>query len=166
MPYLIDGHNLIAALPDIDLSDENDEALLVIKLRGFAVRKKTKCTVIFDRGLPGGASKLSTNSVRAVFAAAGRSSADALIKRRIDRTRDARNWTLVSSDREIRDYARWKGMRDMSAAEFTELLRPNARVPSTPAESEKPMPSEDDTSLWLKRFGEHGSEDRDRDGEA
>ena len=35
MPYLIDGHNLIACLPDISLDDPNDEAQLVNKLKGF-----------------------------------------------------------------------------------------------------------------------------------
>ncbi|MCY3780056.1 MAG: NYN domain-containing protein [Chloroflexi bacterium] len=161
MPYLIDGHNLIAALPDIDLADENDEAKLLIKLKGFSARKKTRLTVIFDGGLPGGASALSSHSVKVVFAAAERSSADALIKGRIDNTRDARNWTLVSSDRELRDHARWKGMRNMSAAEFAELLRTNDRSQPVGAEPEKPSPSEDDTALWLKHFGEHESEDRD-----
>ena len=154
MPFLIDGHNLIAALPDIDLADENDEAMLVIKIRGFAARKKTKCTVIFDHGVPGGASRLSTNSVKVVFAAAEHSNADALIKRRIRNTRDAGNWTLVSSDREICDYARSKRMRQMSAAEFAGMLQRNEQAEPRRAEAEKPTPSEDDTALWLRRFGE------------
>ena len=38
MPYLIDGHNLIAKLPDIDIADPNDEAKLVTRLRGFAAK--------------------------------------------------------------------------------------------------------------------------------
>ncbi len=154
MPYLIDGHNLIAALPDVDLADENDEAKLVIKLRGFAARKKTKCTVIFDQGLPGGASKLSTSSVTVIFAAARRSNADALIKARIARIRDARNWTLVSSDRELRDYARGKRMRQLSAADFAMRLQAGPEERAKPEDSGKPTPSEEDTALWLKQFGE------------
>ena len=161
MPYLIDGHNLIAALPDVDLAEENDEAKLLIKLKGFSARKKTRLTVIFDGGLPGGASTFSTKSVKVVFAAAEQSSADTLIKRRIDNIRDARNWTLVSSDLELRAHARWKGMRNMPAAEFAELLRVKGRSQTERAEPEKPSPSEDDTALWLKRFGEQGREDRD-----
>ena len=154
MPFLIDGHNLIAALPDIDLADEDDEAKLVIKIRGFAARRQTKCTVIFDHGLPGGASRLSTNSVKVVFAAAARSNADALIKRRISKMRDAGNWTLVTSDREIRASARRQGMRQMSAEAFARLLGPKERAKVSGGEPEKPTPSEDDTALWLRHFGE------------
>lgn len=154
MPYLIDGHNLIAALPDIDLADENDEAKLVIKLRGFAVRQKTKCTVIFDHGLPGGASKLSTSSVNVIFAAAHHADADALIKARINKLRDARNWTLVSSDREIRAYARDKGMRQLSAVDFAKRLNAGAGGTAKPHDGEKPTPSDEDTALWLTQFGE------------
>ena len=154
MPYLIDGHNLIAALPDIDLADEHDEARLVIKLRGFAARHKTKCAVIFDHGLPGGASALSTSAVKVSFASAHHSSADALIKRRIKSIRDPGNWTLVSSDRDIRDYARGRRMRSQSAADFATRLGQAARQKSNAGESEKPSPSEDDTALWLKQFGE------------
>ena len=161
MPYLIDGHNLIAALPDIDLAEEHDEAKLLIKLKGFCARGKAQCTVIFDGGLPGGASSLSTKSVRVFFAAAEQSSADRLIKRRIDKLRDARNWTLVSSDRELRDYARWKGMRNIPAAEFADLLRAKERMQPRRAQTEKPSPSADDTALWLKRFGEQESETND-----
>jgi hypothetical protein len=52
MPYLIDGHNLIHYMDDIRLGDPNDEAELVIKLRGFCARRKKKAVVIFDQGLP------------------------------------------------------------------------------------------------------------------
>jgi len=33
MPYLIDGHNLIAQMPGFSLSDPDDEARLVLRLR-------------------------------------------------------------------------------------------------------------------------------------
>ena len=50
MPHLIDGHNVIAALPDIDLEDEHDEAKLVLKLRAWTGRRHRKAIVIFDGG--------------------------------------------------------------------------------------------------------------------
>ena len=154
MPYLIDGHNLIAALPDIDLADDNDEAQLVLKLRGFAARQKTKCAVVFDGGLPGGASRLSTSTVQVVFASAQRSDADSLIKRRIAKLPDPRNWTLVSSDRELRSSAHSRRMPQLSAQQFAELLRQPQQARNDSAETEKPDPSADDTELWLKQFGD------------
>ena len=153
MPFMIDGHNLISALPDINLSDENDEAQLVLKLRGFAVRSKTKCTVIFDAGLPAGVSGLSTNAVKVVFASE-RSSADAVIRRRISQTRDANNWTLVSSDRAIVDHARRNGMRQISSFEFARHLGRSDRSTPESADAEKPTPSDDDIDHWLEQFGE------------
>ena len=41
MFYLIDGHNLIGQLADIDLDDPNDESLLVQKLNGWTSRTRT-----------------------------------------------------------------------------------------------------------------------------
>ena len=153
MPYLIDGHNLIASLPDIDLADPNDEAKLVLKLRGFAARKKTKCTVIFDHGLPGGASQLSTRSVKVIFAAAEHSNADSLIKRRIRLTPDASNWTLVSSDREILNYARPHRMRQMSAAEFARELRRDEGRQKSNDTMDSPSQTEAEIDEWLDIFG-------------
>ena len=54
MPFLIDGHNVIAALPDIDLEDPHDEAKLVLKLRAWTGQARRKAIVIFDGGIPGG----------------------------------------------------------------------------------------------------------------
>lgn len=122
MPYLIDGHNLISHLPDLDLADPHDEAKLVLKLRGFCARTRKKITVIFDEGLPGGTSGLTTHSVKVIFASSKRQNADTLIRQRIAKTRDAKNWTLVSSDNEVLDSARMHGMKGMKAADFADLL--------------------------------------------
>lgn len=153
MPYLIDGHNLIAKLPDIDLSDPDDEAKLVNKLKGFVARRRTTCTVIFDGGLPGGASTLSTRSVKVIFAAAHHADADALIKRRIHKTRDARNWTLVTSDRKILAEARSQRMRQMSAADFARELARGARTRSHGEEAEPPPQTDEEIDEWLDIFG-------------
>ena len=52
MHYLIDGHNLIGALPDISLEDPDDEVKLILVLRSWAVaRRRREVTVIFDGGL-------------------------------------------------------------------------------------------------------------------
>src|SRR5262245_17638894 len=91
MPYLIDGHNLIARLPDINLADPHDEAELVLRLRSFAARSKKQCVVIFDQGLPGGQSSLSTHSVKVIFATAFQTTADRIIQERIHHTPDAPN---------------------------------------------------------------------------
>lgn len=158
MPYLIDGHNLIHYLEDILLDDPHDEAKLVIKLRGFCARWRKKVTVIFDHGLIGGYSRLSTPSVTVIFARAYHTNADRIIRERIKRTRDIKGWVIVSSDNEILDEARRVGMRGMKSAEFAEKMT----RPSTPnlhkGENPSVMVSEKEIAEWLTIFGVDGDE--------
>lgn len=163
MPFLIDGHNLIAHLPDIELDDPDDEAKLVIKLRGFAARTRKKCIVIFDEGLPGGTSSLTTHSVLVVFASSKRTNADRIIMERISDIRDAPNWTVVSSDNEVLDAATIAGMRPMRCISFAEMLtRPRDPKPH-PGINENVMVSAKEVEEWMQVFG---ISDKDELGDA
>lgn len=159
MPYLIDGHNLIGALPDIDIADPDDEAKLLIKLKGFAARKRAKCTVVFDGGLPGGASSMSSRSVTVIFASARHSNADALLKRRIATIRDVKGWTVVSSDREVADYAKRRRMRQLTAQEFAREMERPAAAQSADDVDEKPAPSQADVDEFMSLFGADEAEE-------
>ena len=153
MPFLIDGHNLIAHLPDIELDDPDDEAKLVIKLRGFAARTRKKCIVVFDEGLPGGTSALTTHSVHVVFASSKRTNADRIIMERISEIRDASNWTVVSSDNEVLDAATIAGMRPMRCISFAEILtRPRDPKPHQGI-NENVMVSAKEVEEWMQVFG-------------
>lgn len=151
MPYLIDGHNLIGKLPDITLGEANDEAKLVIKLRGFAARTRKKCIVVFDSGLPGGRSPLSNSPVEVIFASSPRN-ADRLLIRRIEDMPDPRNWILVSSDHMIQDVAKRRGMQVMTSDTFAPLLR----LPKAPIPDDKPLKdvyvSPAEVEEWLRLF--------------
>jgi hypothetical protein len=150
MPYLIDGHNLIGQLPDISLEDPNDEAKLVQKLVGFAARSRSQCVVVFDQGLPGGQSSMSTHSVRVIFASSQHSTADKVMIERINNTQDVAEWTVVSSDQAVVDTARRRGMKILRAPEFTRLLnRPRGKQD----ESVEVYPSAEEVEEWLKLFG-------------
>ena len=154
MPYLIDGHNLIARLPDIDLEDPDDEAKLVIKLRGFVAKNGKKCTVVFDGGIPAGFSKMSNKSVSVYFAAAERSNADEVIRKRIKKIPDGRNWTLVSSDNEVLDFGRRHKMRIKTSSEFVEELKRKPRVQDSRGDQTHVVVSKDEVDEWLDIFGE------------
>ena len=150
MPYLIDGHNLIGKIPGLSLDDPHDEAKLVERLKAFMMRKRKRCTVVFDRGLPGGTSRdLSTHSVKAVFAHGG-TTADRII---IERIRDARNpagLIVVSADREILDVAERRGARVISPAVFAAELE--ARPVPNDADPNPHVPP-DEVERWLRIFG-------------
>jgi len=149
MPFLIDGHNVIAALPDIDLEDPDDEAQLVMKLRAWTGREGRKAIVIFDGGIPGGPSRvLSSPEVRVVFAAKHHSTADRIIEERLSSLPDASNWTVVSSDHEVLDNARMAGAKTLSAQAFVERLNQSLEV-----KKEKPEGvSAAEVEMWLDVF--------------
>ena len=151
MPFLIDGHNVIAALRDIELEDPDDEAKLVMKLRAWSARVRRKAIVVFDGGLPGGPSPtLSSADVKVVFAARHHTNADRIIGERLKQLPDAPNWTVVSSDHEILDDARMIGARTLTAQAFAEDLE---RPPV--AEKEKPDAiSSAEVEEWLEIFQE------------
>ena len=121
MPYLIDGHNLIGQLPDISLDDPNDEALLVQKLTAFVARTGKRCVVVFDYGLPGGRSRMSTRAVQVVFASQ-RSTADRVMIERLGKLKDPRNWVVVSSDNDVLEAARLRKMQTLTSPDFAALM--------------------------------------------
>ena len=154
MPFLIDGHNLIARLHDISLDDPDDEAKLVLKLRGFAARTRKQCIVVFDQGLPGGMSSLSTRSVKVIFAASVHSNADRVIMERIRHTPDPRNWTVVSSDNEVLDAARNHSMQAMHCRDFADKLESPLRQAPAPGEAVHVQLSAAEIAEWLEVFGD------------
>ncbi len=149
MPYLIDGHNLIGALPDIELTDPHDEAKLVLKLRSWAARKRTRIVVVFDGGLPGGRSRtLSGGPIEAIFAAKGHTIADRVIISRLRRLPDPANWTVVSSDHEVLNFARRRGARCLTAQAFAEQLEPHLEAPTKPEGKLSPQEIADFLALF------------------
>ncbi|HUN08771.1 MAG TPA: NYN domain-containing protein [Aggregatilineales bacterium] len=154
MVYMIDGHNLIAKLPDITLDDPDDEAKLVQKLIGFCARTKQQCVVVFDYGLPGGVSRMSTRSVQVVFASA-RSNADRVIMERLKKVPDPRGWTVVTSDNDVATTARMCRMKTMHAEDFARLLErpPNKMVAVDAGEAADVKLSDDEVDEWMDLFG-------------
>lgn len=148
MPYLIDGHNLIGKMSGASLSDPDDEARLVQRLRAHFASLGKKAVVIFDRGLPGGSSRWSTPLVEVRFAPAPKR-ADDLILERLRRLPDVKNWTVVSSDREVMDSAQRLGARVLRSEHFANEL---ARRPDEPDSKKSGMPNEDEVQYWEDLF--------------
>jgi predicted RNA-binding protein with PIN domain len=158
MPYLIDGHNLIGQLPDISLSDPNDEAKLVIKLVGFAARKRSKCVVVFDKGITAGKSRMSNSAVEVVFAPSS-SSADAIMIARIESTPDPGYWTVVSNDNAVLKRARQRQMKAIKSSVFARELRPVQVIDkdADPGEAEHVRISPAEVEMWIQIFKERRS---------
>lgn len=160
MVYLIDGHNLIAKMPDIDLDDPNDEVKLVLRLRSWAsARRSRRIVVIFDGGLPGGKQKqLSSGDITAVFAPIGKT-ADALLINRIRHVKNPREYTLVSSDQAILNAAQKRRMPTMRSEAFVQEMGVDKRIAeqtAPPAEAgaeDEPDISDNEVAEWLELFG-------------
>ncbi|MCU0481352.1 MAG: NYN domain-containing protein [Anaerolineae bacterium] len=153
MSYLIDGHNLIGQLPDLALDDPDDEAKLVQRLVGWSARTRRPCTVVFDAGLPGGTSRMSTQMVRVVFAS-HTSSADKVIIDRIYKEKHPKNWIVVSSDNGVLDIAKRQGMQVLKSSEFARLLERPVPIRPDAGEEVHVNLSDDEVDEWLKLFGD------------
>jgi predicted RNA-binding protein with PIN domain len=159
MHYLIDGHNLIAQMPDIDLDDPNDEALLVLRLRSWvAASPKRQVTVIFDGGLPGGRSRFHSKARLDVHFASEGQTADALLIGRMQKVRNPAEYALVSSDQQVVDAARARQMRHVPSDEFARRLAEFGQQEEKPepapaaGEAEEPAVSEEEVAEWLALF--------------
>ncbi len=154
MPYLIDGHNLIGKMPNISLSDRNDEDKLINLLRVFAERSGKRITVVFDphreaqpQLIP---AKAQYGAVHVIFADAG-IRADDVIRVRLNGVRDKQGLIVVTSDRAVADYARVSGVRTMSSEAFAEMLN---RTNSERHSPEKPQATHHEVTNWGEVFKE------------
>ncbi len=164
MPYLIDGHNLIGQMPDIDLFDPDDEAKLVLKLRSFAGRVGKRITVVFDGGLPAGLERsLSTHSVKVRFASA-QSSADRILRNIIRQIKNPAGWILVCSDVAVIELALRRKMNVISAQQFAHQLSPapktkkQRRAAAEHTRKTNPHLSQKEIDEWLVIFGANPDE--------
>ena len=147
----IDGYNVILGLamaPERSLEQRRDQ--LVRRCAALARR----CWVVFDsreRPLPS-ETHARHGRVRVEFARDGRS-ADEVILRRLERTKDARTCVLVTDDRELAGRARARGARSLGVAAFgAELLpRPRARAKKR-KHSERPL-GKREVEEWMRYFG-------------
>lgn len=159
MPLLIDGHNLIGQTPGISLSDANDEAQLVMLLRRYATAKRNRnVIVVFDHGVYGHPQTLDGYGVSCYFAHSPRDADQELI-RRIKKLARPKDWTVVTSDRQIARAAAERGVKVIESQRFAALL--SAPAPHA-APEEKPRDvqlSEAEVEEWLALFGQAAVEE-------
>jgi predicted RNA-binding protein with PIN domain len=156
VPILIDGHNLIGRLPTISLQDPDDEEKLVRLLRSYRARTGKALSVVFDPGptfsLP---QTQRGGGVEVVFAAHG-SSADAVIARRVRRSRNPQEWRVVTSDAELAATVAGLGARVQASEEFAAEL---AAVQDTESERADVSLSPDEVEAWLSLFQDRDNRD-------
>lgn len=151
MPYLVDGHNLIPKL-GLRLDSLDDEMELIAILQEFCRVERRQVEVFFD-GAPGShAGNRKWGAVRAHFVLIGNSADDAIRGRLKRLGKSARNWTVVSSDRQVQAEARAAFAEVLSSEAFAGMLK-RARDSSPKPEPERNL-SPQELEDWLKLFEE------------
>ncbi len=147
--YLIDAYNVLHGIPDyaalLHRHAETARRSLIARCRELA-RNAAKVIIVFD-----GNGTSEAGNVRVCYS--GRDTADTAIKRLIDQQPPPRRAVIVvSSDREIVQYARESGCATLSVPLFQEKLR---RLRRSEDESQKSNPnlSSVDLAEWKKLFG-------------
>ncbi|HIE57676.1 MAG TPA: hypothetical protein EYP88_05545 [Anaerolineales bacterium] len=152
MPYLIDGHNLIPKIPGLNLRDMDDEAALIHLLQDFCRQTGKQVEVYFDNAPPGGMRIRNFGRVTAHFVRSGRTADDAIAAHLKRMGRAARNWTVVSSDRQVQAAARGAQARRLSSNEFASLLM-EAQDDAEVSPNDDIDLSADEVNQWLDIFG-------------
>ena len=155
MPYLIDGNNLIGHIPSLDLKDQASRKLLVSRLQIFQEFKKTRVIVVFDGPFDPDIAegRFKDTPFRVCFPPFSQT-ADDVIEETICRQTDLRQFFVVSSDREIKNFARSKGAKPLDCSEFLRRLKATLKKYDKIAEMEKntPTPSPLEVDIWSDIF--------------
>jgi len=153
MPYLIDGHNLIPHIPGMTLNDLDDEQALIELLQGFARQARTRVEVFFDRAPPAKAGSRSFGVVKAHFIREGRTADQAIVSRLQRIKKQAKNWTVVTNDREILAEAKSIASKTLSSRAFASLLTSSNLFSEGEGEKgENPEVTQAEMDYWLDQF--------------
>lgn len=152
--FIIDGYNLIHAIPSLKKTLTHDaqsaRELLIHSVAQLTHRRKFRCTIVFDGSSPANTSKQSPHApVHVVYSFP--QSADAKIKQMIEQSKNRSSLVIISSDREILNFARVCSCETHTSAHFANLLSQSF---DTGAEKSDVSLSQSQINEWLKLFGE------------
>lgn len=147
--YLIDGNNVMGQRDKV-----GGRLRLLQELAQFARHKKIRLAVVFD-GAPeiNIADGSSYRGVK-VFYARPASDADHRILEFVERERNRKALTVVTSDLQLGNLVRTHGVRVVHVSEFRRRL---AQMPMKVDQS--PRVSESDISEWMRYFGVDETDD-------
>ncbi len=152
MPYLIDGHNLIPKIPGMSLAEIDDESRLVEVLQVFYRVRRQRVEVFFDQAPPTRGGRKNVGSVVIHAVRQGKTADQAILERLGRFGKSAKNWTVVSSDRQVRAGAHDLGASLLTSEEFAAQLAA-ARQAAQEEQKENPAPpGPDEVDDWLRLF--------------
>jgi uncharacterized protein len=152
MPFLIDGHNLIPKI-GLRLDSFDDEQELLERLNRFCnLSRKTGLEVYFDGAPEAQAGSRKIGLVKAHFIRAGQTADSAIARRLRTMGRAARNWSVVTSDRQIQAEARSAGAEVISSEQFAAQVIETLRASPVSSQAKDPVISPAEVDEWLEVF--------------
>ncbi len=155
MPYIIDGNNLIGCAPEFSLSDPEARGKMISLVRKFQESKNTKVTLVFDGEPQGSELHNPINSKLTVVYPRYGLSADDEIKRILENYQYVKEAVLVTTDRELKTFAKEKGVRTVNSIEFYYTLKKAFVSQGRKEETLKRVNtrvSQNEVEQWLKIF--------------
>ena len=155
MPYLIDGNNFIGFTSPSEIRNPQVRYSLIGKLLAFQRIKKTKVYLVFDG--PPDPAVLEKDFPRKRFSVHypdyGQN-ADTVIKDIITKQTDRRQFFVVSSDREIKTFAKQKRAKCLDNKDFNRQLKMALKEYRKLKIEEKHVspPSPLEVFLWMELF--------------
>ncbi len=154
MAYLIDGNNLMGEVDSYFKFNSSSRSKIIAKLLLFQKITRRRIFLVFDGKPPINEQTFQLNPKFTVYFPEPGQSADELIEEMLDQKKDRHYYTLVSSDRVLREIARSKGTRSISTLEFLKelkkILKDNREERELRKQTEDSSPLE--ISLWSELF--------------
>ncbi|MGB8952140.1 MAG: NYN domain-containing protein [Candidatus Aminicenantales bacterium] len=155
MAYLIDGNNLLGFSFSTGFKDPQNKSALLRKIQIFQKIKKVRIILVFDGAAPPISiqEKAPNKKFDVLYPPQGQS-ADSLIKEILSGQKDLKKFFVVSSDREIKHFARLRGAKAISCKDFNTELKKALKENREAREMKKniPFPTSLEVNLWLDVF--------------
>jgi len=149
MPLLIDGHNLIPKL-GLKLDSMDDELELIAILNEYARLERKQIEVYFDGAPAPHAGTRKSGNITAHFVLLGQTADDAIRKHLKKLGKRAKNYQVVSSDRQVQAETRTAQAEIISSESFAKTLKQTRNSASKPTDNRKL--SQQEVNEWLKVF--------------
>jgi predicted RNA-binding protein with PIN domain len=165
MSILIDGHNLIPKIAGLSLDDPQDEVKLILALQEYCRLRGKQLEVYFDKAPAGQAGTRKYGMVTAHFVRQGRTADQAIQARLVRLGKQAANYCVVSSDRQVQAAARSARAKVLSAEEFAAEMATANEHGNLPLGEKPPSElSESEVEAWLEVFKPKTARPKNRRG--
>ncbi len=152
--FILDGYNAIHAIPALKKTLAHDahsaRELFIHAVARLTHHRKFRCTIVFDGSAPADATKQSPHAPVHVLYSFPQT-ADSKIKQMIEQSKIRSLLVIISSDREILNFARVCSCQTYTSKHFANLL---SQSDDSAAEKTDTQLSPSQVNEWLKIFGE------------